>query len=120
MFHSSFPGLLPEDDILSLLKLLSAKNPLNSIAAKIALDGGYDPCDNFSGNETFWTKNPECEPGFIPDYTSGYCYKVLSTLETLNDGQKKCEYSYDAEMILFNSNSEVQGFINLIQQGTYF
>ena len=115
--NSSFPGVLPKDDIISLLKLMSSKNPMNDLAAKIALDGGYDPCNKFSGNETFWTKTPECDPGFTPDYNSGYCYKVLPTLYNLNDGQNECEYQYAAEMVLFNSNQEVDGMINLIQTG---
>ncbi len=120
LLFSSFPGLSPKDDIIGLLKLLTAKNPLNSLAAKVALDGGYDPCIRFSGNEDFWTENAWCGPGFIPDESSGYCYKVLSDMENLLDGKRKCEYSNDAEMVLFNSNSEVYGFINLILEGKTF
>jgi len=111
---------LPEDDIISLLKLMSSKNPMNDLAAKIALDGGYNPCTKFTGNESFWDKNAGCDFGFIPDYDNGYCYGVLPDVENLNDGENKCNYNYAAEMILFNSNSEVNGFINLIQKGIMF
>jgi len=90
---------------------------MNDLAAKIALDGGYDPCSKFSGNESFWTKTPECDADFIPDRENGYCYKVLPNLNNLNDGQSECEYVYAAEMVLFNSNKEVDGLINLIQTG---
>ena len=117
MYFFSFPGILPKDDILSLLKLMSSKNPMNNLAAKIALDGGYDPCSKFSGNEKFWSQMTACETGFIPDYSNGYCYKVLPTFDTLNDGKKKCEYDNNAELLLFNSNSEVTEFINLILSG---
>ena len=99
---------------------MSSKNPINNLASKIALDGGYDPCSKFSGYEKFWNEINECEPGFIPDYANGYCYKILPTFETLNDGKKKCEYENNAEIVLFNSNSEVSEFINLILGGIPF
>ena len=42
----SFPGLIQGDDLPNLVKLLTSKNPDSDIAAMVALDGGYDPCDN--------------------------------------------------------------------------
>lgn len=109
---------MPTDDILSLLKLLASKNPTNDISAKIAFDGGYDPCKNFAVNQIFFTENVGCEPGFVTDDEYGYfCYRVLPTLETLNEGEKKCEYSYDAEAVLFHTNYEVKMLMNVIQTG---
>ncbi len=107
----------PKDDILSLLKLMSSKNPVNEIAANIAFEGGYDPCDTFTGNEIFWTKNDGCEDGFIQDSNKEYCYKILTTLESLSDGQSKCEYEYDADLILFYTNFEVLSFLKLVETG---
>ncbi len=59
----------------------------------------------------------ECETGYISDYSNGYCYKILPTLESYNDGKKKCEYDNDAELVLFNTNSEVTGLIDIILRG---
>ncbi len=113
----SFPGMLPQDDIINLLKMLSSKNPVNEIAAKIALDGGYDPCSKFTGNENFWKNTPHCDLGFVVDHANGYCYKVLPSLENFNDGKITCNYNYDAEMVLFYSDPEVKSFINLALKG---
>ena len=117
IIHFSFPGIDPKDDILSLLKLMVSKNPMNDIDSKIALNGGYDPCTNFFGNESFWTENAGCEPGFVPDKNNVYCYKVLSKLENFNNGKQICKYNYKAEMVLFHSNLEVKGLIKIILQG---
>jgi hypothetical protein len=115
----SFPGILPKDDILGLLKLMTCKSPMDYLTAKIALEGGYDPCSKFTGNEKFWSENVGCDPGFVPDEANGYCYKVMPTLENMNNGEKQCKFNYDAEMVLFNSNSEVKGLINLLHKGTH-
>ena len=50
-----FPGLKPKDNILSLLLLMASKNPNNDIAARVVLDGGYNPCQTFAENSSFWT-----------------------------------------------------------------
>jgi hypothetical protein len=56
---------------------MASKNPNNDIAAKIALNGGYDPCPTYRLGGAFWDANEGCDPGFVPDYTNGYCYMVL-------------------------------------------
>ncbi len=96
---------------------MSSESPMSEVAANIALEGGYNPCDKFSGNESFWLKNVGCPPGFIPDTTNEYCYKVLPNLETLSDGQYKCEYENGAEIITFLSNYEVLSLIFLLKMG---
>jgi hypothetical protein len=96
---------------------MSSKNPVNEIAANIVLEGGYDPCNTHNGDEMFWTKSEGCDKGFIEDPNKDYCYKVLPTLENLNDGQRKCEYEHDADLILFSTNSEVLSFLKLAETG---
>ena len=115
--HFRFPGLLPKDNILSLLQILASKNPSNDIAAKIILDGGYSPCQRYSEDDIFWSKNIGCDSGFIPDYINGYCLMVLPTKETLTDGDNLCKNNYDAELILFDKNEEVDSMITLIKTG---
>ena len=67
----SFPGITVEDDIIGLLQLMASKNPNSEIAAKIVLEGGYDPCKTFPENDVFWTKNAACDPGLPQEYFGG-------------------------------------------------
>jgi hypothetical protein len=98
---------------------MASKNPTSEIAAKIALDGGFDPCETMNKSDLFWSSHEGCEPDFIGDDQNGYCYKVLSTLENLDDGEKLCNYQSDAELLMFDTNSEVKGLIRLIKNGTF-
>ena len=118
IIFSRFPGIQSKDDILSFLTLMASKNPVNDIAAKILLHQGFDPCSKFPENSTFWTKITGCDAGFIPDHKNGYCYMLLPNTENLEDGDNFCRNNYDAELIMFDSNSEVDGFISLINKGT--
>jgi hypothetical protein len=116
----SFPGILPKDDILSLLKLMASKNPQNDIAANILIDGGYDPCRKFPDNSTFWTNKIGCDPGFTADDKSGYCYMLLPNKENIQDGDKYCKNYYDAELVSFDTSSEVNGFLKLFTEGIIY
>jgi len=49
----SFPGILPGDNILRLLKLMSSKNPDNDIKSQMIFDGGFDFCKEFPGVDFF-------------------------------------------------------------------
>ncbi len=48
---------------------------------------------------------------------NGYCYKVLATPQNLDEGENECKYFYEAELILFDNNDQVDGFINLLKNG---
>ena len=96
---------------------MASKNPVNEIAARIALDRGYDPCQRFLDDDIFWRNKNECDPDFVPDPDNGYCYKVLSTESNFDDGVNDCILNSDAELVEFNSNSEVNGLIKLIETG---
>jgi hypothetical protein len=111
----SFPGIVPEDNILDLLKLLSSKNPSNDIAAQITFDDGV--CQKINENGSFLMENPECDSGFVPDHANGYCYKILTDLKSFDDGDDACENQLDAELLLFDLPQELDGFINLIDKG---
>ena len=111
----SFPGIVPEDNLLSMLKLMSSKNPSNDISAQTASGGGV--CQKINENEKFWRENQNCDSGFVPDYANGYCYKVLPEMKSFDEGDDYCEYFHDAELLLFDKPSEVDGFIDLIEKG---
>ena len=38
----------------------------------------------------------------------------------LNDGENNCSYYFDAEMVLFDTNSDVDAFIDLLKTGKNF
>ena len=99
---------------------MSSKNYKKYLSAKIALDGGYNPCNKFSGNENLWAGRFGCDPGFIPDKWNGYCYKVLPTLENFEDGEKICDHNYSSEIVLFYMDAEVSGLVELIERGKTF
>ena len=98
---------------------MASKNPTNDIASKILLDRGYDPCSKYSENPTFWTSIKACDPGFIPDFTNGYCYIMLPNTKNLQDGDDLCRNNYDGELLLFDTNSEAVGFVTLVNTGIY-
>ena len=81
-FSNSFPGLLQGDDLPTLVKLLTSKNPDADVAAMVALEGGFNPCDNSTllGSRKVSTDNVStspCDPGFVLDASNGYCYMAL-------------------------------------------
>jgi hypothetical protein len=64
---------------------LTSKNPDSDIAAMVAIDGGYDPCNSSSvfgsrsttNSTTVPTTTASCDAGFVLDSANGYCYIVL-------------------------------------------
>ena len=96
---------------------MASKNPSNDIAATILLHGGYNPCNKFSSNSTLWTSNIGCGDGFLSDSNGAYCYMLLPQKRNLQNGENACKNDYDAELILFDTNEEVDGFLKLISSG---
>jgi hypothetical protein len=96
---------------------MASKNPSNDIATTILLHGGYNPCEKFPSNSSLWKNSIGCDYGFYPDNT-GYCYMLLPDKGNLEDGVNECQNNYDAELVLFDSNKEVDGFLKLISSGT--
>ena len=67
---------------------MASKNPNSEIAAKIVLEGGYDPCKTFPEDDMFWTKNAACDPGLPQKYFSGpgiyFCQILVPFLNKLS------------------------------------
>jgi hypothetical protein len=122
----SFPGLLPGDNVVDLVKLLTSKNPDGDIAASMALDGGYNPCDNssvYNVNQTIRRKrstNNGCDNGFVADTANGYCYAALPLSTFLEDGTTTCKSEFEADVLEFDNDTRVTGLIGLLQSGIYF
>ena len=124
MVFFSFPGLRVGDNVLSLVKLMTSKNPDSDITALVALDGGYNPCDNssfFSVPESKRRRKRSvyngCDEGFVADTANGYCYIVVEELTYFDDGETTCQNSYDADVVQFENDSYVDGLIGLLNSG---
>jgi len=44
-----------------------SKNPNNEIAANRVYSRGFDQCEFFSENESFWDETQSCDDNFLPD-----------------------------------------------------
>jgi hypothetical protein len=56
---------------------------------------------------------------FIADSTGGYCYKVLPEKSNQIEGEASCSLIDDAELLRFDRNVEVQGFLSLLNKGGF-
>jgi hypothetical protein len=82
-----------------------------------ARKGGYDPCERCAENDRFWTMTDPCDSGFIPGFESGYCYRVLSIQENFDNAERSCKSLHDADLLLFDTDSEVKSFLRLFKKG---
>ena len=62
---------------------------------------------------------PACDDGFVADNQSGYCYQALADTHNLDDADNVCHFSFDAELVNFDLNSEVDSFIEILSSGNY-
>jgi hypothetical protein len=60
---------------------MTSKNPDNGIEANIAFERGYISCSD-SSKTGIRTQSTECDPGYISDTDSLFCYMVLPDLMT--------------------------------------
>ena len=117
MCKDRFPGLKKRDDIVGLLNLLASKNPSKYIISQIAAYQVYDICETYNSKDSFWNDSLGCDPDFVPDYTGGYCYKVMPEKSNKFDGEMSCSLIDDAELLKFDRNIEAKGFISLLSKG---
>ena len=118
--------MLPGDNIISLAKLLTSKNPDGDISAAVALEGGYNPCDNSSvvnQTQTMRRKRSsgsDCEAGFVADVINGFCYTVLPESTYFDAGSTNCTDTFEAEALTFQKDSQVDGLLGLLKSGNCF
>jgi hypothetical protein len=114
----SFPGLQPGDDVVSLVKLLTSKDPDGDIAAAVALEGGYNACGNSSQqSRKKRSTDSDCGAGFVADVVNGFCYTVLPTSTFLDDGDSNCIKNFEAEVLVFENDYQVDGLLGLLKSG---
>ena len=107
--------------MIEMIRLIASKNPEARIRAQVAREGGYDPCATSAVTNANETENGSsssaqvtysCPSGYVKNPQSSYCYK---TVESEYNGY--CEDKEDAETVTFQTDAEVDGFIQLIRQG---
>jgi hypothetical protein len=118
MTNFSFPGFSTDDNILSFLKLMTSKNPDNDIEANIVFEGGYKPCngDSKSGNQGDLTA-AGCDPGYLSDTESMYCYMVLPDLMTYLSGDDMCLTYSNGTILYFENDNQVRSFHKILSTG---
>jgi hypothetical protein len=112
-----FPGLDEESKSpVDLINLMTTKNPDALIQAEVATQGGYNPCaESFTRKRKRRkrsTSSSQCQPGFIHDKRSGYCYQVAPR----DEYSEYCSEN-DWEALIFNDDAEVTGFRSLVIDG---
>lgn len=110
----------PGDNVVKLVKLLTSKDPDGDISAAVALDGGYNPCDNSSVvTRRKRSTDTGCDVGFVADTVNGLCYAVLSKVTFLDDGNTECKTTFDADVLDFDNDSKVEGLLGLLKSGMF-
>ena len=102
---------------------MTSKSPDLNIAAKVAFDGGYDPCNNatfFLGQDSKRKKRENTEPcdsGFVADHDNGYCYIGYPwNILPVSNGKDFCN-SLSAELLTFENDAQITGLLQLIASG---
>ena len=115
--------------LTDVIRLMTSDSPDPVIKAAVGLNGGYDPCSNYQQNSSDETPTLSirrrkrsaddfegCDTGFVTDNSSDYCYSTLSGTDDPDAAYGLCN-NLDANLILFDNDYQVQGFINLTLQG---
>jgi len=113
------PGLLPSDPLPFMSMLMSSKRP-DALIKSLVYSGKFNLCQNkLPSNLT--NLEPSCDPGFVLDGTTGLCYKVLNNQSNFWEAKSKaCSEIAGANLLEFEQDSQVKGFLNLVQSGKTF
>ncbi len=113
---SSFPGILPSDEVMDLLQLMISKNPDADLSSKVIFEGGYNPCANDSKSVTSRRKRQAalgCADGFVLDANNSLCYRVYGDILDFTMAQQTCS-DINSNILRFEGESEVKGFMDLL------
>jgi hypothetical protein len=116
MLISSFPGILPSDEVMDLLQLMISKNPDSDLSSKVIFEGGYNPCANDSKSVGSRRKRQaalSCADGFVLDANNSLCYRVYGDLLDFTMAQQTCS-DINSNILRFEGESEVEGFMDLL------
>lgn len=127
-YDAKLPGLsISDGQLTDVIKIMAFDSPDSLIQAKIKLFKTSDPCSNpddetSSNSETDSMGDfQECNEGFVTDPNSNFCYKILSiNYDEFYKLNKPCyEPHSENDLLYFDSDLDVQIFIDLALQGKY-
>ena len=87
-------------------------NPDVSIKSLTGLSGGYQSKDCLQLDNAL----KDCGDGFVLDSSTNFCYKTLDLIGTQDFGIRSCSSSL-AKLLEFESDAQVNGFLNLLKTG---
>ncbi len=102
------------DDVPALLELLLSKNPNSTIRGQISLFGGYEECDSDYYESV--KESLKCPESFVLNSNNSYCYNIASGEGSFQYASAVC-YNWDAEILSFKNDDDINGFLTLIKSG---
>ena len=102
--------------MLNLLKLFLSKDPDNTARAYTSNFGGYANCDDNLTFERAIKGQIKCDEGFIWDQKKN-CYSVPNMITNASENYSVCKKLHGSKNIKFDSNTEVDSFMDLIKTG---
>ena len=107
------PGFKSTDPLPEISPLMASMNP-DEVIRMSAFENALIPCLNTSFNES------RCQPGFIMGPKGDTCYKALDGTRSVWDATTVACNDFGAHLVGFSNENEVQGLIQLIQNGKTF
>jgi hypothetical protein len=108
--NATIPGFIVEDDLESLVPLLTASNPNATIQNKAISQINY-LCNNLTLNS-----GNKCDSGFLWDELSGFCVVAINGTRNYWQANKDCSH-LGADLVGFDNNVHVLGIIKLLNTG---
>ena len=105
------PGFKSTDPLTKISHLMASMNPDEAIRMSAFSDPMLTPCLNTRFNES------RCQLGFSMDSKGDNCYKALDGTRSVWDAMTVACNNFGARLIGFSADNEVQGLIQLIQNG---
>ena len=104
------PGFKSTDPLTKISHLMASMNP-DDVIRMSAFENTSIPCFNTRFNES------RCQSGFSMDSKGDNCYKALDGTRSVWDAMTVACNNFGARLIGFSADNEVQGLIQLIQNG---
>ena len=105
------PGFKSTDPLVDISPLLASMDPDDVIRMSAFSDEMSTPCLNTRFNES------RCQSGFSMDLKGDNCYKALDGTRSVWDAMTVACNDFGASLAGFSADNEVQGLIQLIQNG---
>ena len=109
-FNTAIPGFTVNEPADKVAPLLISRNPDASISSSAIFS------TNISCNAYNMSSLPTCEPGFVLDPISSWCFQVLDQERNFWQASDAC-LVLGSELVEFENDLDVKGLIQLLQTG---